>query len=110
MFEDLSRDERFLLLRVLCSFAWADLEVTDSERRFVRRVVAMSQLDASDARQVEEWLDVSPSPGSADVAAVAPEHRRLFFEAVRALVYVDGKVDPDEAASLEKLKQSLGLT
>jgi uncharacterized tellurite resistance protein B-like protein len=107
MFEDLSRADRLVLLQLLCSFAWADLKVTDSERRFVERIA--SRLDAEDAKQVGQWLAVAPSPGSVDLGRVPPEHRRAFFEAVRALVYVDGSVDPDERASLDRLKAGLGL-
>jgi uncharacterized tellurite resistance protein B-like protein len=107
MLEGLARDDRLLLLQLLCSFAWADLQVTDAERRFVRRIA--SRLDASDAADVEQWLAVAPSPGSVDLSRVPQEHRRVFFEAVRALVYVDGKVDPDERASLEKLRSGLAL-
>jgi len=31
MFDALSRDERLLLLRFVCAFAWTDLEVTPRE-------------------------------------------------------------------------------
>jgi hypothetical protein len=37
MFDALSRDERLLLLRFVCAFAWTDLEVTPRERAFVER-------------------------------------------------------------------------
>jgi hypothetical protein len=33
MFQELSRDERLLLLRFVCAFAWTDLEIKDGERR-----------------------------------------------------------------------------
>jgi uncharacterized tellurite resistance protein B-like protein len=108
MFEGLSREDRLLLLKFVCAFAWTDLEVRDSERRFVRRLVERLKLDPDDARQVEEWLSIAPSPQSVDPARVPAAHRRTFIEAVRALIYADGEVDTEEREQLEKLKAALG--
>jgi uncharacterized tellurite resistance protein B-like protein len=108
MFEELSREDRLLLLKFVCAFAWTDLEVRDSERRFVRRLVKRLQLDADDAKQVDEWLSIAPSPQSVDPARVPLAHRRTFVEAVRALIYADGEVEAEEREQLEKLKAALG--
>jgi uncharacterized tellurite resistance protein B-like protein len=108
MFEELSREDRLLLLKFVCAFAWTDLEVRDSERRFVRRLVERVQLDADDAKQVEEWLSIAPSPQSVDPARVPPAHRRTFIEAVRALIYADGEIEAEEREQFERLKAALG--
>ena len=108
MFEGLSREDRLLLLKFVCAFAWTDLEIRDSERRFVKRLVERLKLDADDTRQVEEWLTIAPAPQSVDPARVPQDHRRTFIEAVRALIYADGQVDPEEREQLEKLKAALG--
>ena len=97
-----------LLLRFVCAFAWTDLEIRDSERRFVKRLTLRLKLDPDDRRQVEEWLSIAPSPQSVDPARVPQEHRRAFIEAVRALIYADGQVDPEERDQLERLKAALG--
>jgi uncharacterized tellurite resistance protein B-like protein len=107
MLDRLSREDRLLLVQFLCAFAWTDLEVTDRERRFVKRLVERAELSGDDAKQVEEWLAVAPSPGSVDPKRVPAEHRRLFFDAVRAMVYMDGKVDDEERESLERLRIAL---
>jgi uncharacterized tellurite resistance protein B-like protein len=107
MYESLSRDDRMLLLRFLCAFAWTDLEVTDKERGFVKRLVGRLGLTGEDAEDVEEWLHVAPAPGSVDPKKVPPEHRRAFVEAVRAMIYADGNVDPEERAQFEKLRSAL---
>ncbi len=107
MFDTLSPDERLLLLRFVCAFAWTDLVVAPRERAFVERLVSRLRLDADDAAQVREWLDVAPAPGSVDPNAVPAEHRRAFFESVRALVYADGKVDPEEREQLDRLQRAL---
>lgn len=107
MFERLSASDRLLLLKFLCAFAWADLEVSQKERRFVSGLVERLGLSADESKQVGEWLDVAPSPGSVDPKLIPHEHRKLFVDAVRAIIYADGKVDPDERASLDQLRAAL---
>lgn len=96
-----------LLLRFVCAFAWTDLEVTDKERRFVKRLVARLGLTGEDAEHLDEWLHVAPAPSSVDPKRVPPEHRRVFVEAVRAMIYADGNVDEEERAQFEKLRSAL---
>jgi len=107
MLDGVSASDRLLLLRFLCAFAWTDLEVSEKEQRFVRRILAQANLGPDDERQVEEWLHVAPAPGSVDPKLVPRAHRKLFLDAVRALVYADGTVDPDERASLDRLRDAL---
>jgi uncharacterized tellurite resistance protein B-like protein len=107
MFETLARDERLLLLRFVCAFAWTDLEVQDSERAFVHRLVERLELSPEDASEVEAWLHVAPAPGSVDPKDVPPAHRRTFIEAVRAMMYVDGEVEAEEREQFERLKTAL---
>src|SRR5262245_20624410 len=109
MFEALSRDDRLLLLKFVCAFAWTDLKVEDSERKFVRRLVSRLSLSAEDSAQVDEWLTIAPSPQSVDPKHVPHEHRRAFVEAVRALIYADGEVDAEEREQLDKLKVALSI-
>ena len=107
MYDSLSRDDRKLLLRFVCAFAWTDLTVTDKERRFVERLIARLGLDGDDAEDVQEWLHVAPAPGSVDAKQVPAEHRRIFVEAVRAMLYADGNVDDEEREQFEKLRSAL---
>jgi uncharacterized tellurite resistance protein B-like protein len=107
MYESLSRGDRMLLLRFLCAFAWTDLEVTDKERAFVKRLVGRFGLTGEDAEDVEEWLHIAPAPGSVDPSRVPAEHRRAFVESVRAMIYADGNVDDEEREQFEKLRSAL---
>jgi uncharacterized tellurite resistance protein B-like protein len=107
MFQALSREERLLLLKFVCAFAWTDLTVTESERAFVHRLVQKLELEPEDASEVEAWLHVAPSPGELDPKAVPVEHRRIFVETLRALIYVDGQVDLEERAQFERMRDAL---
>lgn len=107
MFETLSRDDRMLLLKFVCAYAWTDLEVRDAERVFVRRLMDRLELSTDDRAEVEQWLHIAPAPDSVSPKRVPPEHRRTFVEAVRALIYADGSVDDEERARFEALKRAL---
>ena len=106
--DELSAAERMLLLKFVCAFAWADLEVTDTERHFVRRLVKRLELSEDEAKEVEQWLAMSPAPHSMDPKRIPENHRQIFIEAVRGVIYVDGHVDPDEREAFDKLKAALG--
>ena len=53
---ELPRDERLLLMRFVCSFAWADQRVDPEERKLVARFVRRLELEPDEARQVDAWL------------------------------------------------------
>ena len=107
MLEKLSDDDRLMLLKFVCAFAWTDLTVTEGERRFVERLMNKMHLSDDDRATVEGWLEVAPPPNAIKPELVPPEHRRVFVEAVRALIYSDGEVDVEERERFEKLKRSL---
>jgi uncharacterized tellurite resistance protein B-like protein len=107
MYDSLSREERLLLLRFVCAFAWTDLAVTEKERRFVQRLVERFELQGDDAKIVQEWLHTAPAAGSVDPDQVPAEHRRAFVEALRAVIYADGKVDDEERSQFDKLRSAL---
>src|ERR1041385_6564166 len=107
MFEKLKREDRLRLMRFVCSFVWADLEVQKKERDFVHGMVKRLKLDASEAKQVEKWLQVPPKPEEVDPASVPQEHRQLFLQAARDAITADGVVDDAERETFELLDQLL---
>jgi uncharacterized membrane protein YebE (DUF533 family) len=107
MISGLTREERLLLVQFACAFAWADLSVDDRERRFVERLIRRLELGDDEREQAERWLGIAPSPHSVTPDQIPREHRQLFIDTIRALIYVDGRVDDDERASFERLKRAL---
>lgn len=107
MFEQLSRDDRMLLLRFVCAFAWTDLEIHDGERRFVERLIERMQLSEDDRAEALAYLHVAPSPHATNPTLVPTEHRRVFLDSVRALIYADGEVDAEERDRFERLREAL---
>ena len=107
MLEELDRDERLRLMRFVCSFAWADLEVQSEERSFVSRMILRLDLDDTEKRQVEEWLETPPHPESVDPTQIPLEHRKLFVECVEEVVGADADVSPEEDENLILFKELL---
>lgn len=105
MIEQLSSDERLQLLRFVCSFAWADLEVRDQERTVVEKLIRSFNLDAEEQAEVERMLAHPPAPEDVDPQEIPAEHREIFLEAVKAMIYSDGEISPIEAESFELLDQ-----
>lgn len=102
MLDRLDRAQRLQLVKFLCSFAWADLEVREEERRFVTRMVERLDLDAEERAAVREWI---AHPPAIDPTSVPAAHRVLFLEAVQGLIEADGEIAPEEAESLALLRE-----
>ena len=107
MLDTLSREERLQLMRFVCSFAWADLQITPDEREFIVKLVDRLELDEDERGEVARWLEVPPRPDELDPADIPREHRQLFLDAARAMILSDGEVDDVEAENLVILDQLL---
>ena len=107
MLNELSGPDRLRLMRFVCSFAWADLEVRERERAFVMRLSKRLHLTPDEVAAVEGWLMKPPSADELDPAQVPAAHRKLLLTAVRGVVGADGQVNPEEAESLELLEELL---
>jgi uncharacterized tellurite resistance protein B-like protein len=105
--DDLDARQRLQLIKFVCSFAWADLEVRAEERSFVARLVERLQLDARERRQVQRWLERPPAPDSVDPMTIPPTHRKSFLEAIEGVVAADGEISAEERESLAVLRDLL---
>jgi len=96
MLRKLSKEERLQLMRFVCTFAWADLEVQAEERKLVARMADRLGLNDDEKKQVSKWLKSPPPIDSVDPADVPHAHRKMFVDAVREVVKADGVVTPEE--------------
>ena len=89
-----------LLLRFVCSCAWADREIRAEERAFVSQLVRKLELDAGERREVEGWLASPDAIEPVDPAAVPEAHRRQFLHAAESVIAADGHIAPAERDEL----------
>ena len=105
MLSQLTRPERLRLVRFVCSFAWADLEINDAERDFVHDLIRRLDFDEDETAQVEGWLSFPPPPESVDPMQIPVEHRKVFLDTMLALVAADGELAEAETESFNLLSQ-----
>lgn len=103
----MDKNERMLLLKFVCSFAWADLRIADQERKFVHKMIRRLKLDEAEARQVEEWLELPPRADEVDPNEIPREHRRVFLDLAREIITADGDVSEEERENLDLLEMLL---
>ena len=101
MLEQLDRRDRMRLMKFVCSFAWADLEVRDEERAYVKGLIERLALDAGEQERVEKWLEVPPTLESIDPTLVPNEHRQLFVDEIKGVIISDGEISPEEFENLK---------
>ncbi len=103
----LSARDRLQLLKFVCSFMWADLDVGSSEKTFVLSLTQRLNLPESEIEQVQAWLETPPPAEDVDPSSIPPEHRRLFLEAIEQAIASDGVMNPPESESLTLFRQLL---
>ena len=84
----LAHDDRMRLLRFVCSFAWADLEIQPSERAFIMDLVVKLGVDEEERETVNEWLQTPPLPEEVDPMEIPVEHRQLFLNTILKIMMV----------------------
>lgn len=104
---DLDSEARLRLVRFVCSFAWADLEVQDAERSFVHRMLDQLGLDEEEQEQARQWLKVPPMPEEVDPTDIPTEHRQVFLNTILQLVGADGFIDEKEMETLSLFEKLL---
>lgn len=105
MLSQLSHDDRLQLMRFVCSFAWADLEVSDEERAFVSDLVQRLEFDPETATRVSSWLSLPPDPEDVDPTQIPVAHRQIFLDTLLGLVGSDGVLTEAETETFNLLSQ-----
>jgi uncharacterized tellurite resistance protein B-like protein len=105
--DQLDRNDRLRLVKFVCSFAWADLEIRPEERAFVDHIARSLDLNDEDQSKVEAWMAVPPSPESVDPTQIPSAQRKLFLESIEGVIAADGEVAPEESENLALLRDLL---
>ena len=107
MLEDMNRADRRRLMKFICSFAWADLQVKPEERDFVERIVGRLGLDSDERAEVDGWLSTPPSPDAVDPMQIPNAQRQIFLESIEGVIVSDGEISPEERENFALLKDLL---
>lgn len=104
---ELSSEERLRLMRFVCAFAWADLEIRKEERALVVNLARNLELTEPEMDEVRGWMNNPPRPEDVDPQDIPIEQRQMFLAAAQAMIAIDGEVDPEEMSFLELFKDLL---
>ena len=104
---ELSSEERLRLMRFVCAFAWADLEIRKEERALVVNLARNLELTEDEMVEVRGWMNNPPRPEDVDPQDIPIEQRQMFLAAAQAMIAIDGEVDPEEMSILELFKDLL---
>ena len=107
MLAKLNRAERLQLMKFVCSFAWADLDITGEERLFVADCIRRLELDEAERKQVWQWIETPPAAEEVDPTDIPKEHRRLFVDTVKRVVCADQRLSDEELENLDLFNQLL---
>ncbi len=107
MFDQLGQKDRLQLVRFVCSFAWADLEIKEQEREYIYDLIRRLDFDDEESLQVERWLGRPPDPDEVDPVDVPLRHREVFLQHVLAVSRSDGELADVEQEAYELLSQLL---
>jgi len=105
--DQLDRNDRLRLVKFVCSFAWADLEIRPEERTFVDHIVRSLELNDEDRSKVEGWMAIPPSPESVDPTRIPLSQRKLFLDSIEGVIISDGKITAEERENLALLRDLL---
>jgi hypothetical protein len=94
-------------MKFVCSFAWADLQIADQERKFVQKMVRKLKLAPDEEKQVQGWLELPPRAEELDPAQIPPAHRKLFLATAREMIAADGEIAEEEQENLALLEALL---
>ena len=97
-------EESLLVLRFAATFVWADLEVVDSERRFLRALAGELEIAEDVATAL---LTHPPRPEQVDPGAVSPALADAIRRAALRAIAADGRVDRAEMRLFELLDDLL---
>ena len=107
MTKKLDHEDRMRLMKFVCSFAWADLQIAAQERTFVQKMIRKLKLAPDEQKQVEGWLELPPRAEELDPAQIPREHRKLFLDTAREMIEADGEVAEEEEENLALLEALL---
>jgi uncharacterized tellurite resistance protein B-like protein len=105
--DQLDRNDRLRLVKFVCSFVWADLEVRPEERDFVDHIVRSLEFNDEDRSKVKGWMAVPPSPEAVDPTRIPLAQRKLFLDSIEGVILSDGEVSPEERENFALLKELL---
>ncbi len=77
---ELTTEEKLSVMRFICAFAWADLEVQNAERKLIKQIMTALDLDEEHHPTVMNWLDRPPRAEDVDPLTVPDSLKDIILD------------------------------
>ncbi len=98
------------VIHTLAALAWADGQLGPDEAATLRRFIDSFSLSETERASAETWLGSAVELDTAGIAEL-PEGRKLaMYQVAARMAVADDEVGEAERATLERLREALGLS
>ena len=104
---ELTTEEKLSVMRFICAFAWADLEIQQAERKLINQIMEVIQLAEEHRPTVLGWLDRPPRAEDVDPLSIPDNLKELILDAATGVILADGELQDAEIDLLDLFQQIL---
>ena len=102
MLEELTVEEKLRLVRFMCAFAWADLDVSEREQALLSALIRKLDLPDEARLEAESWIEHPPDEEELDPNDIPLAQRRLFVSAATEIRRARRAIVVDEDSPKKK--------
>jgi tellurite resistance protein len=104
---ELTTDEKLSVMRFICAFAWADLEIQNDEVKLINQIMQALELDKKHYQTVYQWLKRPPRAEDVDPFTIPDNLKEIILDAATGVILADGELQDSEMEMLELLQNIL---
>ena len=104
---ELPTEEKLSVMRFICAFAWADLEIQIAERKLIQQIMSALDLDEEHHPTVMHWLDRPPRAEDVDPFTIPDSLKDIILDAATGVILADGELQDSEVDLLELFQNIL---
>ena len=104
---ELTTDEKLRVMRFICAFAWADLEIQSDEVKLIHQIMNALDLDKIHYPTVLGWLKRPPRAEDVDPLSIPDNLKEIILDAATGVILADGELQDSEMEMLELLQNIL---
>ena len=101
---DLTTEDKLRVMRFICAFAWADLEIQSDERNIITQIMKALDLEEEHHGKVHLWLERPPRAEDVDPFTIPENLKGIIIDAAKAVILADGELQDSEMDLLELLQ------
>jgi uncharacterized tellurite resistance protein B-like protein len=109
MLDQLDKNVRLRLLRIVTAVAWVDGEVHEHERKFAERLIDRMKLSGGDREIALRYLEEPPRAHEIDPTKLDRDRRLEVLILAREMVNADGSVNDAEQDCIDALESLLAV-